>query len=211
MSRIYLLDDHQMLRDGLVGLLEAAGHTVVGQASDVSVALNDVLALRPDVLLLDLSLGEASGMVMLSELQLRQADVRTVMLTMSSQVRDVKTALRLGALGYVLKGASSNELLRVIDAVASGAQYLGSEIWEMMQANPPEDEVDPFAALSARERQIIELVVNGQSSATIAGRLHLSPKTVETYRSRLMTKLGVHDVTSLVRLAVRHGLIDATP
>lgn len=211
MSRIYLLDDHQMLRDGLVGLLEAAGHSVVGQASDVSQALSDVLALRPDVLLLDLSLGEASGMVMLSELQVRQAPVRTIMLTMSSQVRDVKTALRLGALGYVLKGASSNELLRAIDAVASGGQYLGSEIWEMMQANPPEDEVDPFSALSVRERQIIELVVNGQSSAAIAGQLHLSPKTVETYRSRLMTKLGVHDVTSLVRLAVRHGLIDAAP
>ncbi len=210
MSSVYLLDDHAMLREGLRAVLEAAGHRVLGESADPTEALGALLRLNPEVLLLDLSLGERSGFELLPELQRRALPTRTIVLTMSAQPRHVAEALRMGAAGYVLKGSPSSELLRAIEAVTQGRRHLGSEVAELA-ATALTDSAgnDPLAALSPRERQIIAMVVRGQSSAAIGEALHLSPKTVDTYRSRLMHKLGVADLPALVRLAVRTGLIGA--
>lgn len=210
MSSVYLVDDHAMLREGLRAVLEHAGHRVVGESADPTEALGALLRLVPDVLLLDLSLGERSGFELLPELQRRGLPTRTIVLTMSAQPRHVAEALRMGAGGYVLKGSPSSELLRAIEAVVQGRRHLGQEVAELATAALNEDDsTDPLAALSPRERQIISMVVRGQSSAVIGEMLHLSPKTVDTYRSRLMHKLGVADLPALVRLAVRTGLITA--
>ncbi|MDB5849737.1 MAG: DNA-binding response regulator [Rhodoferax sp.] len=210
MSTLYLVDDHLMVREGLRAVLEIAGHAVVGETADPTVAVAEILRQCPQVLLLDLSLGGRSGFEVLVELQRRGSSVRTVVLTMSAQPQHVAEALRMGAAGYVLKGAPSSEVLRAIDVVLQGRRYLGQEVADLaVQALTENPDADPFAALSPRERQIVLMVVKGLSSAAIGRELHLSPKTVDTYRSRLMSKLGTANVAALVRLAMRHQLLGA--
>lgn len=210
MSRIYLVDDHAIVRDGLRSMLEAAGYEVVGESADPTVALGDLLRLQPDLLLLDLSLESRSGFELLTELHRRSLPVRALVLTMSAQPRHVAEALRLGAAGYLLKGSPRAELLQAIERVLRGQRHLGSEVAALaVQALTADVEGDLLGELSPRERQIVTMVVKGQSSHAIGQLLHLSPKTVDTYRSRLMAKLGVGDVPALVRFAIRSGLIDA--
>ena len=210
MRRIYLVDDHTIVRDGLRAMLEAGGYDVIGESADPTTALADVQRLAPDLLLLDLNLESRSGFELLAEVQRRDLPVRCIVLTMSAQPRHLAQALRLGACGYLLKGSRRDELLQAIDAVYRGKRHLGPEVAELVaQAMSADDNADPLADLSPRERQIITMVVKGQSSMAIGQQLHLSPKTVDTYRSRLMNKLGVNDVTALVRFAIRAGLIDA--
>jgi two-component system invasion response regulator UvrY len=210
MTRLYIVDDHQIMREGLRSLLEAGGHQVVGESADPTEALSDLLRLKPEVLLLDLHLGGRSGFELLAELERRHLPTRSVVLTMSAQPRHVAEALRMGACGYVLKGSAGADLMTAIEAAVQGRKHLGAEVAELalqvfMQPEPD----DPLSTLSPRERQIITMVVTGQSSAEIGLALHLSPKTVATYRSRLMSKLGVSDVPGLVRLAIRYKLIDS--
>lgn len=208
MTTLYLVDDHRIMLDGLRSMLEARGHTVIGESSDPTQALADLLRLHPGVLLLDLNLGGRSGLELQAEVQRRGLPVRTVVLTMSAQPHQVAEALRLGASAYVLKGSPSSELMSAIDAAVKGKRYLGADVADLALEAFTEPDADPLSLLSPRERQIILMVVEGQSSAAIGTTLHLSPKTVATYRSRLMKKLDVPDVPSLVRLAVRCKLID---
>ena len=191
-------------------LLQAWGYVVVGESSDLTTALSDILKLRPDVLVLDLHLAGRSGLELMADMRKRQLETRCVILTMSSQPHIVAEALRMGASGYVLKGSAGRELAAAIDAAASGQRYLGAEIADLaLQSLVGDSTADPLMALSPRERQVISMVVKGMTSMEIGEALHLSPKTVATYRSRLMAKLGVSDVPTLVRLAIRHNLIDA--
>lgn len=209
-ASVYLVDDHAILREGLRAVLEAAGHRVVGESGEPTQALADLLRLQPDVLLLDLNLGDRNGLELLAEVQRRELRTRCVVLTMSAQPRNVAEALRLGACGYVLKGAPASELRGAIEAAMQGKRHFTAQVAELaFQAlAAPAPKEDAMATLSPRERQIIALVVKGHTSNAIGASLHLSPKTVDTYRSRLMAKLGVGDVPALVRLAIREGLID---
>ena len=210
MTRLYLVDDHQIVREGLRALLEASGHQVVGETGDPTQALADLLRLQPQVLVLDLNLGDRSGFELLAELQRRNLPTRCVVLTMSAQPRQVAEALRMGASAYVLKGSPGSDLMSAIEAAVLGKKFLGSDVADLaFQVFSLKDEDSPLDSLSPRERQIIVMVVNGKSSSEVGLALHLSPKTVATYRSRLMAKLGVNDLSGLVRLAVRHKLVDS--
>jgi two-component system, NarL family, invasion response regulator UvrY len=210
MSDIYLVDDHALMRDGLRVVLEHGGHRVVGEAGDVAQALSDIPRLTPCVVLLDLNLGERSGMELLERLPLLTPFTHYIVLTMLAQPGHVAEAFRLGACGYVLKGSPAAEVLLAVDEVRRGNRHLGPGVKEL--ANRALADTNPggiLGLLSARERQIIAMVVRGRSSAAIGDQLHLSPKTVDTYRSRIMAKLDVSDVPALVRLAIREGLISA--
>jgi len=210
MSSLYLVDDHQLVREGLRALVQAWGHTVVGESATPTEALAEISQLKPDVLLLDLHLDGRSGFELLANIQRRNMATRCIVLTMSTQPRHVADALRMGAMGYVLKGSAGSELASAIDAVIKGRRHLGPEVADLaLQSFTQQDKDDPLSALSPRERQIITMVVEGASSTEIGLLLHLSPKTVATYRSRLMAKLGVSDVPALVRLAVRYKLVDS--
>lgn len=210
MSDIYLVDDHAMLRDGLKAVLEDAGHRVVGESADPTAALADIVRLSPSVVLLDLHLGLRSGFELLEQLVQRKSSARVVMLTMSAQPRHVAEAMRLGAFGYVLKGSPAQEVLQAVQSVVAGRKHLGGPVAQLaVEGLTQSDDAHPLDALSVRERQVIQLVVQGHTSAAIGEQLHLSPKTVESYRSRLMAKLGVSDLPALVRLAIREGLISA--
>lgn len=204
MTRLYLIDDHALMREGLRAVLEAAGHMVVGETADLTQALAEIASLQPDVVLLDLNLGERSGFELLDGLQKRAIVVKVIALTMSDQPRHVAEAMRRGALGYVLKGSPSAELLAAIDAAARGHRHLSAGTAELAVRAL---DVGHEPALSPRERQVIVMVARGHSSAAIGLQLHLSAKTVDTYRSRLMTKLGLSDVPALVRWAIRQGLV----
>lgn len=207
MARIYLVDDHLIVRAGLRALLEGSGHTIVGESADITQALSEVNRLEPQVVLLDLHLDGRSGFEVLVELQRRSQSARVIVLSMSDQPRNVAEALRMGASGYVLKGAASVELLAAVDAVASGRRYLGAGLTDIAVQGLTTD-ADRGNTLSPRERQILVMVARGKSSAAIGEELHLSPKTVDTYRSRLMAKLELADVPALVRWAIREQLID---
>jgi len=209
LARIYILNDHLIVREGLRAMLESGGHSVVGESDNPVQALDDLQRLRPDLLLLDLSLGERSGLELLGELQRREQPVCTLVLTMSAQPRHVAEAVRLGASGYLLKDSSRAELMRAVDQLLAGRRHLGPEVAELAVQALASGPQDPLSELSPRERQIITMVVRGRTSPMIAQELHLSPKTVDTYRGRLMAKLGVPDLPALVRFAIRTGLIEA--
>ena len=206
MTRLYLIDDHAMMRDGLRAVLEAAGHQVVGEAVELTLALAEIGRLQPELVLLDLNLGSRSGFELLAELQKRSSPARVVVLTMSDQPRHVAEALRLGAWGYVLKGSPSAELLATITAVAGGRRHLGAGPAQLA-ALSLDEAASASSQLSPRERQILVMVVRGASSSAIGEVLHLSAKTVDTYRSRAMAKLGLGDVPAMVRWAIREGLV----
>lgn len=192
----------------MCALLAANGHVVVGQSEEPTCAVADIRQLLPDVLLLDLRLGMRSGFEVLAELQRRRIQIRTVVTTMSNQAQDVAEALRYGVDAYILKGSTGAELMQAIDAVLRGERhYEGPAAKLALQALSTRDGVSALASLSTRERQVIVMVVNGHSSIEIGTELHLSPKTVDSYRSRLMAKVGVRDVPGLVRFALRTGLI----
>lgn len=210
MTRIYLVDDHAVVRSGLRAMLDAHGMVVVGEAADVPSAMDDIVRLEPDIVVLDLGLEGRSGLDLLSRLQQRRLTTRVVVLTMSSQPRHLAEAWRLGATAYVLKGSHGSVLLEAVACARQRVRFLDPALavlnGELVGGFEPEDRL---AQLSLREREVMLMVVNGHSSATIGPMLNLSPKTVDTYRSRLMRKLGANDVGSLVRFAVRAGLIDA--
>lgn len=210
MSRIYLVDDHAIVRDGLRAVLEVAGHEVVGEADGPTSALADLLHLSPDIVLLDLRLGQRSGFELLAEIHRRALPVRVIVLTMSDQPRHVAEALRFGAAGYLLKGSSSAELVQAVAAVAQHRRYLSPQAAEFAAGVLTGEVAPPRGAdlLSPRERQILAMVARGASSQSIGDALHLSPKTVDTYRSRLMAKLGLADVAAIVRWAIREGIVD---
>jgi len=207
MARIYLIDDHPVVRAGLVALLESAGHQVVGEGADITQALSDVSRLAPDVVTLDLQLDGRSGFEVLAEMQQRQMPAKVIVLSMSSQPRHVAEALRMGAAGYVLKGSAGSELVAAVDAVMQRRRYLGEGLTDIAVQGLTTD-AERGNTLSPRERQILVMVASGKSSAAIGEQLHLSPKTVDTYRSRLMAKLELADVPALVRWAIREKLID---
>ena len=207
MARIYLVDDHPIVRAGLSALLQAAGHSIIGESEDITQALSEVSRLAPDVLMLDLQLDGRSGFEVLAEMQRRQMPTKVIVLSMSDQPRNVAEALRMGALGYVLKGSAGVELVAAVDSVIQGRRYLGAGLTDIAVQGLTSD-ADRGNTLSPRERQILVMVASGKSSAAIGDQLHLSPKTVDTYRSRLMAKLELADVPALVRWAIREQLIE---
>lgn len=207
MSKIYLVDDHAIVREGLKGVLGLAGHEVVGEAETPTAALAEIPRVRPDVVILDLRLRERSGFEVLTDLRSRAESVRVIVLTMSTQPRHVAEALKLGAKGYVLKSSLTDHLINAVADVAAGRLFLcpqaAAYAATSLSASPPNED-----SLSEREKVILGMVARGFASAAIGEALHLSPKTVDTYRSRMMAKLQLPDIAAVVRWAIRKGLVD---
>jgi two-component system invasion response regulator UvrY len=205
-SAVFLVDDHTLVRDGLRAVLGQAGHQVVGEAGDIVSALEDILAPKPDILLLALQIESRSGLELLVQLQRRQVPIKTVVLAAPNQPGLIAEAERLGAEGCVLKDAPASEVVIAIERVSRGDRHWGPEVKRLLAAHKATGNA-ALEKLSLRERQVLLLLVRGHTSSAMGQKLLLSPKTVDTYRSRLMAKLGVADVPALVRLAIREGLI----
>ena len=198
--RVLLADDHAIVRHGLRSLLELSGMQVVAEAGDGREAVRLVESLAPDVAIFDVSMPIMNGIDATALLHERGSRTRIVILSMHSGSEHTHRAFAAGASGYLLKGSASDEVVAAVRAVVAGGQYASKDL--TLRRDGPA----PIESLSPRERQVLQLVVEGHSSAEVAAMVNLSPKSVDTYRSRLMRKLGVTDVVGLVKFAVENGL-----
>lgn len=207
---VFLADDHTIVRDGLRYLLEAQqGIRVVGEASDGREAIRKVKNLRPDIVIMDIFMTELNGIEATGQICRECPSTRVIMLSMQSSSESIVRALKAGASGYLLKESAGRELVTAIHEVRAGRRYLSPKVSDQVigaYLNRTEDIRDPLASLSRREREVLQLVVEGKTSAEIADTLFLSVKTIETYRSRLMKKLGIRDIPALIKFAIQHGL-----
>jgi len=208
---ILLADDHQVLRQGLRLLLEAeADFRVIGETGDGLEVVPMVDRLHPDVLVLDLLLPGLSGLEVARQVQLQSPATRVVILSMYLSVAYVAQALAAGAKAYVAKKSSADELVRAIREVVAGRQYLGSSLSEEaieLHRLQTGETLDRYATLTRREREVLHLVGEGYTSAMIAERLVVSPRTVDMHRRNLARKLGLSGQAALVRYAVQQGII----
>jgi DNA-binding NarL/FixJ family response regulator len=207
--RVLIADDHTLVAEGLRALIASQpGLEVVGQAADGREALRRSLELRPDVLVMDMSMPEMNGIEAARAIRARLPATQVVMVSMHSTPEYVQRALEAGALAYLVKRSASRELIAAIRAAHAGRRYFSENIAESVIERYLGDAAarDPLAVLSARERQVLQLLAESRSVADIARELSLSPKTVETYRSRLFDKLGIRDLPALVRFAIQHGV-----
>ncbi len=211
--KVFLADDHKVVRDGLHLLLAAeADIEVVGGASDGLEAVDLVAQLRPDVVVMDIAMPGMNGIEAMAQILRTNPASRVIILSMHATKEYIFQALQAGARGYLLKESAGIEVVNAVRMVHHGGSYLSPKISNQViegYVRPKDDDADsdPLSVLSPRERQIFRLVVEGKSSAEIAKILFLSPKTVDTYRSRLMQKLGVSDLLSLFKFAVQHKLM----
>ena len=203
---VFLADDHAVMRDGLRLLLEAHHDLrVVGEAATGRETVRLVSAACPDVVLMDIAMPDLNGIEATRQARAQCPDTQVVMLSMYSTDEHISRAFQAGAIGYVLKESAGVDVVAAVRAASVGRQYLSPKIAGAL-ADKSHWGVSPLDRLSEREREILQLTVEGRSSAQIAQTLMLSPKTIDTYRSRLMHKLGLHDLPSLVKFAIQHGL-----
>ncbi len=206
--RVVVADDHALMRQGLRALLaDLPDMAIVGEARNGREALKCAAELAPHVIIMDLSMPELNGLDATRTITAKWPSIRIVILSMHADSEYLFRAFEAGATAYLLKESAVSEVIAAVRAVYAGRRYIGAGISpERVSGNVLGSRRSPVDSLSARERQVLQLVVEGHSSAEIAGAIHLSPKTVESYRSRLMKKIGVNDLPALVKFAVQHGL-----
>lgn len=207
--RVFIADDHMVVRDGLRLILEKQGDLeVIGEAGDGSTAAAALRELAPDVAVLDIRMPGLDGISLCRQLREAGLATRVVILSMYATHEHVHRAFEAGAMGYVLKESAAVEVVAAIRAAADGRSFVGSGIdgvsHETVQAGHARG---PVESMSEREREVLLLVVQGLSSSAIGRRLNLSAKTVETYRTRFMRKLGLSGLPALVKFAVANGLV----
>lgn len=209
MISVVLADDHQILLDGLRRLIDAqADMHVLATATDAASAIDATRANKPDVLVLDISMPGGGGIEVARRLREMELATKIVILTMYAEERYVMEAVRLGAAGYVLKRSADKDLIEAIRTVAAGEAYLTPSAVRLLLATQQNETGHPGPVLSPREREVLRLTARGYSNLEIAERLYVSPKTVDTYRSRTMAKLDLHRRSELVEYALRHGLLE---
>jgi two-component system response regulator NreC len=206
--KLVIADDHAVVRTGLRMLLEAEpGYEVVAEAGDIDSTKHYVRAHRPQVLVLDLHMGEESSLGAIRELLESSPDTHVVMLTMDSDPAFAREALAAGASGYVLKEAMHGELLQAVRQAIQGKTYLQPELGARMAAAPPEP-VGPPDGLTDRELEVLQLIAMGNTNAEIGTQLYLSVRTVESHRAHIMQKVRLSTRAELVRYALDHGLLE---
>jgi len=206
---VLLADDHQLVREGLRALLEIEGFKVVGEAANGEEARQLAELLCPDVAVLDLAMPGLNGIEAARKIKQVSPKTRSILLTVHSDRGYILEGLRSGATGYVLKTNAAEDLVRAIREVARGETYLSPEITDAVVQAYQNNSKIPADPLSARERQVLQLITEGKSTRQVATTLDISPKTGETYRTRIMKKLDLHKTADLVRYAIRQGIVQA--
>jgi two-component system, NarL family, response regulator NreC len=203
MTRILLADDHALYREGLKLLLEREGLTVIGEAADGGEAVRLALELLPDITLMDLSMPVYNGIEAAARIRKALPDAKIILLTMHEDEVTILEALKVGVSGYVFKTQTDRDLIHTIEVVANGAFYLGPNIPHSVIDALTRNYSPASEALTEREQQVVDLIADGKTSREIAGILQLSPKTIESHRSRIMQKLKFEQMPQLICYAVR--------
>jgi two-component system invasion response regulator UvrY len=211
MIRVFLVDDHRLFRVALRRLLDTLkGIQIVGEADSGESAVSQVRELRPNIVLMDICMPGIGGIEATRRITRMELDIKVIAVTACEENPFPVQVLRAGALGYLTKGIAADELSTAIRRVFLGKRYLSTEIAQELAVNAFEDSPDsPFAQLSSREMQVMMMVVSCQKVNDISSDLHLSPKTVNSYRYRIFEKLNVSSDVELALMAVRHGMIGA--
>jgi DNA-binding NarL/FixJ family response regulator len=210
--RVLLADDHALVRAGIRALLNTiAGVDVIAEAGDGLEAHRLMAELQPDIVLLDITMPGLSGLELLEQSTRQYPLIRVIILTVHNAGEYAMRALRAGAAGYLPKSAAADELQVAIETVARGEIYISGEVsrttlLEFSKA-PPAEDAHPITSLTPRQREILKLVAEGLSTKAIGQSLNISVKTVESHRAQLMDRLDIHDVASLVRYAIKMGLV----
>lgn len=210
-TKILLVDDHAMFRAGIRALLEAEGRmVVVGEAASGDEAVDRVRELKPDVVVMDLSMPGSNGLEATRRIAALELDTKVLVLTVHAEEEYLVPVVEAGASGYLTKTSADNDLIEAIKVVARGEVYLPPKATTLLLQRYKASESDDTAGLhdlSTREQEVLALTAEGYSSREIGKKLFISPKTVDTYRSRIMDKLGLNHRSELVRFALRVGLL----
>ncbi len=209
MTKVVLVDDHELVRTGFRMILQQQPDMeIAGEAGTAEEGLRLIRAERPDVALVDVHMPGMSGVELTERVVRAKLATRIVVLTVVEDVRFPRRLLEVGALGYLTKGCSSEELLKAVRQVAQGHRYLAPGVAQQLALATLDGEYSPFDALSSRELEVAMMLVRGLPLTTIARHLSLSPKTVSTYKQRLLEKLKVEHVIGLAHLMTAHGITD---
>ena len=206
--RVLIADDHGVVAGGLRALVETQRDMeVVALASDGREAVRQAMKMKPDVVLMDHAMPELNGTEAARMIHARCPDTRVIILSMHANTVHVRRALQAGASGYVAKASAAEEVVNAIRAVRGGRRYVSKQLTDELVDQVASDLIeDPLGRLSVRERQVLQLVAEGHSMADIGRKLALSINTVETYRARMMDKLGLGDLAGLIKFAIRQGI-----
>ncbi|HHQ4764620.1 TPA: UvrY/SirA/GacA family response regulator transcription factor [Aeromonas veronii] len=211
MINVFLVDDHELVRTGIRRILEdVRGIKVVGEAQSGETAVTFCRQHHPDVILMDMNMPGIAGLEATRKILRIRPDVRIIVLTIHSENPFPTKVMQAGAAGYLTKGAAPDEMIQAIRLVHSGQRYISPEIAQQMALSQfASADENPFKSLSERELQIMMMITKGQKVTDISEQLNLSPKTVNSYRYRLFSKLGINGDVELTHLAIRYGMLDA--
>ena len=205
--RLLLADDHAVLRDGLRAILRDAGFEVVGEASDGHEAIRLCEELRPDIAVVDIAMPLLNGIDAARQMLKVSPETKIIALSMYAENRYVLACLRAGIVGYVIKSMAGSKLIEAIHAVRKGEIYLSPGVSRgLVDAYLAKDDT-PVDVLSIREREVLQLIVEGKNVKEIGGILGISTKTAESHRTNIMEKLNIHEIAGLVRYAIREGIV----
>jgi len=205
--RVVLGDDHVLVRQGLRSLLEREKFQILAEASDGQEVIRQAQALVPDIAIIDISMPNLNGIDAARELARSCPKTKTILLTQHEEEQYIQEALEAGIRGYVLKNQVASDLVHAIQQVSRGGFYLSPGVSHSVVEAYRSRSERPSDPLSSRERQVLQLIAEGRSTKDVASLLGISVKTAESHRSRLMQKLDIHETASLVRYAVRRGLV----
>ncbi|MCF2908524.1 response regulator transcription factor [Pseudoalteromonas sp. DL2-H2.2] len=202
--KILVADDHHIVRQGLLALIQAANvGTIIADVDSGERAWQYIISHQPDIAILDITMGEVSGLSVCQRIKARRLKTRVILLTMHSDIKVIDTALEAGAHGYLLKNDAFNSLANAIQTVQAGRQYLSADNQSELQSyRNNKTDFD----LTSREKEIIRYISQGQTNKKIAETLYISAKTVDAHRTRIMKKLGFNKTAQLVRFAIEEGL-----
>jgi two-component system NarL family response regulator len=209
-TRVLVADDHSLFRDGIVSLLEAAGFEVIGQVGDGQAAIESAKLLRPDLILMDITMPEMNGLVALRKIRSLLPDTQVVMLTVSEDDSDLFEAIRLGASGYLLKSLNADEFLEMLEGLGHGEAVMTRETTARLMrgfADLADQQESSPDRLSPRELELLQLVAEGLSNKAIGQQLSVSVNTVKYHMKNILQKLGAQNRTEAVMMAIRSGLI----
>lgn len=214
--RILLADDHKIVREGLCSLIEKQPHMeVISEAENGRTAVKLAKKLNPDVVVIDISMPDLNGIEATRQIVAVNPNIKVIALSMHSERRFVMEMFKAGASGYLLKDSAFEELSQAIRAVIANQTYLSPKIADVVVKDYlqklPESDSSVFSVLTAREREVLQLLAEGNTTKEIAYTLNVSVKTVETYRQHIMEKLNIHSIADLIKYAIREGLTTLEP